>query len=418
MSKNKLFYPVFLSLYMLFVCSCNSNPQGVPMSTRLISSQVPVYTSTIPMSRSSGTPLPLRTLIHTPTIEPLSNLSPDLTVTDIWTTTATQAYKDLRHIPYAEEAWSFFRGSSGRLYNNIYSIAIASDQDVWFSGLSGYLLHFNGDQMISYTLPISASFHNGKFLNLIIDADKNVWVAAGKAGVFCFDGQHWRQYTSEQGLPEEVDYLLISPDKKLWAVRYQSGSIYRFTGRTWEFYWSLETALNQKYDTVRRNRIYSATIDPGGTFWISDGSLSRLDHLNWTLYPTDVLPYLSGECRVSVVKAAPDGSLWSHNCIARYLIHFKPGKYHHVLQIPGLDNRRVANIGFYIAPDSGIWSGINIADSPATYVLMNWDGKIWTMYDGFPTQERNAAEMFNTLAVTNNGTVWITTKLGIYRYKP
>lgn len=407
---------------VLWLAACTPGiAPAVPTATTVVATTAPPPSAAVsasvtiaPTIQPTVTPAPTRTSTLTPTTQTWPTRTPDLTATIVRAATATQTYKGLRRVSYDEKTWTHFEVDNilGNAYEGVYSIAAISADDAWFSSWAGYLLHFDGSRMISYTLPISGSHHVVNFGDLVIDQNQNVWVGAWEDGIFRFDGQNWRHFTTKEGLPEKVDRLLIGPDNTLWAVMRVPGSIYRFNGKTWEFYWSLETAAN---NTSKRNfpaTIMSIQIDPAGKFWITtDYGVSTLDHLEWYKYPWNTFPHFS-ECASSVVKTSPDGSIWINNCGDPTLIHSIPGKYVKVYGIPELTKQ--SQIGYiYVAPDNGLWIGTE-KDSGVDF--MHWDGKAWTIYDGFPRSIYALDAM--PIAVTSDGTIWIGTETEIYCYKP
>jgi len=395
---------LFLILHSLSACSAVNNALDKPPSASSSVPGIQELLGTLPIKM----PTPSPTSAKIDTIRSIQ--TPDFSTTPA---KATQTYKDIHRFSLNDKSWTFFGNASGELYDDIYSIAIASEQDIWFSSRSGYLLRFDGTQMVSYTLPMTNLLGTKGIGNLVIDQNKNVWIAAFEAGAIRFDGTSWHHYTTQQGLPEEVDRLLIGPDKTLWAVMHQPARIYRLNQHTWELYWSMES------EQANQLRINSIAIDSTGKFWIqSYGSLSTLDHQKWYQFPSHAFP-ISSFCGLAEVRTSPDGSIWINQCESLDLIHFASEKYWNILRMPVPDNAQLPGEGsLYIAPDGSVWSGVVLLTKPKTNILLHWNGKAWTLYDGFPTDERIPSSIFNVLAITNDRTVWIATKLGIYRYKP
>lgn len=315
-------------------------------------------------------------------------------------------YTDTHYIGYDEKFWTHFDMPN----LDIRSAAVVTEWDVWFSGRSGYLLHYDGNRMQMYRLPVASSLDVNGFGKIVIDRNHHVWVAAHKAGVFRFDGENWVQYTAKQGLPVEVDDLLIGPDGVLWALMAQTGSIYRYNGQAWEFYWSFEHVEG------RPTRINSMAIDLNGKFWFTSHALFTLEHGKLYVYPAEVFQDFTVECGLGSVDVAPDGSIWLLTCANHNLLHLVDEKLLTVYKIPGLEDQ-VPN-GVRIAPDNSVWISTETTDRTMPLRAFHWDGKVWTIYGGFPTPKVYAWQGIDQLTVTERGTVWIVTETDIYHYKP
>lgn len=409
MNMRVRLYLLFLILCMLSACNGNSNLQVATARTVGSKPEVTPGSTNTPVNRSNMAPAsshtPTRAQACDPEPQPRLNYQPQLTAdASRANAQATLAHTNIRHLSYNKKSWTRFE------YIHIGLIATDSEQGAWFLGRYDYLLHFDDGKMISYTLPVSLT---ASYTDLVVDRGGKVWIAAGHAGVFRFDGQAWHQYTSRQGLPPQVDQLLIDPDDTLWAVMQEWGSIYRFNGHTWDYYWSLEAPPQRGYD------MHSIAIDPSGKFWMTSahGSLATLEHLNWYRYPSETFPQLGGECGVSWVMSAPDGSSWLNQCSNPYLTHFVPGEYPNVYQIPDLKSDPII-YELYVAPDSSVWVGAQAPDKPRVLRLLQWDGENWTTYDEFPIDTSLAVNLINAMAVTSKGIIWVATGMGLYHYQP
>ncbi len=119
------------------------------------------------------------------------------------------------------------------------------------------------------------------------------------AGVGCFDGAHWQNYTTREGLADDCVYSMFEdPDGNIWFGTLGGVSI--FDNRTWH-------NLNRR-DGLVDDRIYCMAIDSHKKMWFgSEFGLSRFDGQSWVSYTKkDGLV----ENLVRAICEARDGSLW------------------------------------------------------------------------------------------------------------
>jgi len=93
---------------------------------------------------------------------------------------------------------------------------------------------------------------------LQIAPDQSVWAGTWGGGVSHFDGKHWRNFTTHDGLAGDIVYSIAQqPDGVLWFGT--NGGLSRYDGKIWHNYDSKSGLLE--------NNIYAVAVTPDGDIW-------------------------------------------------------------------------------------------------------------------------------------------------------
>jgi len=364
---------------------------------------------------SPGEPGSYASLTNIPTHVSASDLIATITP-DV---TQTASYKDLRRIHYDEKSWSHFGDEIGLLYNDIFSIAIAPDQTLWFGGYSGYVLHFDNTSMISYTLPKDDAGDEIQVTNLLISKDNNIWIGTESSGVFRFNGKEWAHYGNNDGLTSGCTSLVLKlPEGVVWTdVPCDPSKFLLFNGVKWQPHWFENAPVELKY-------IDDIEVAPDGRLWVTAGyNLYRYDGVNWDIYPPAIIAnvFRDAWCGIGKIKVAPDRSVWISDCYSLDLLHLLPENFLEVLQIPELNSGEQIGV-IYVSQDGSVWIGPTSSRSEPGGIknlLLQWDGARWTVYDQLPFNDKLFVRYsVRAIATQSDGTVWVATGMGIYRFKP
>ena len=93
---------------------------------------------------------------------------------------------------------------------------------------------------------------------LQITPDQSVWAATWGGGVSRFDGKHWRNFTTRDGLAGDIVYSIAQgPNGVLWFGT--DGGISRYDGKSWHNY--------SEKDGLLQDNVYALAVAPNGDVW-------------------------------------------------------------------------------------------------------------------------------------------------------
>jgi len=91
-----------------------------------------------------------------------------------------------------------------------------------------------------------------------ITPDQSVWAGTWGGGVSRFDGKHWQNYTTKDGLAGDIVYSIAQePNGTLWFGT--NNGISRFDGKVWHNY-------DKKVGLLEDN-VYALAVAPNGDIW-------------------------------------------------------------------------------------------------------------------------------------------------------
>ncbi len=271
--------------------------------------------------------------------------------------------------------------------NDTTSVAIAPDGAAWltpFFAPSVWAVRFDGESWKNYGEEDGLPYEAGN--TLVLAPDGLPWIVG--QGVYRFDGQRW----IDMGAPisgASITGIAFAPDGTAWISSYKGAA--RLQGQMWTTFLAA--------DGLAGDSLTAVAVAADGTAWLGtdENGLSRFDGTGWTtLTGADGLP---GD-DISALAVAPDGSLWvgtPYDGLAR----FDGGAW--VVFPDVLNIEMIAP-----APNGAIW----VATS---YGAWFFDGTNWTTYtaaDGL------ASDQVQGISVAPDGAVWFATENGVSKYRP
>jgi len=261
-------------------------------------------------------------------------------------------------------------------------------------------------------------------------ASEHVWVGLGRAGggVWRYDGKEWEVFTQAEGLPisDNVQVLRVAPDGSVWAGA--GCQVARFADGVWEKIAGCEELRGEVIDIV---------FTPDGATWVASAlELSRFDGQTWTFYGK-LAHYLA---------VGPDGTLWVSGWeglqTSSYVARFDGADWttYHTVDLLGHGVGRIA-----VTLDGDVWGtagkhGVVRYDGQTwrcyTYMeglpgneirelVVGPDGVLWAMwneglatFDGDRWMAHEAGLGGSTLALGQNGTIWLGTANGVVHLRP
>lgn len=91
-----------------------------------------------------------------------------------------------------------------------------------------------------------------------ISPDQAIWAGTWGGGVSRFDGKHWRNFTTRDGLAGDIVYSIVQePNGVLWFGT--NGGVSRYDGKNWHNY--------DKSTGLLEDNVYALAVAPNGDIW-------------------------------------------------------------------------------------------------------------------------------------------------------
>lgn len=254
--------------------------------------------------------------------------------------------------------WETYVQADGLADNNVRSVALDADGNVWFGTSGGGVSRFDGTTWTTFN-----NTNSGIGSNYISEAaitpesSGNVWIGTQSNGAVMFDGTNWTSYnTSNSGISSNV-VTAISIDNagNKWFGTYGAG-LSKFDGTTWTTYNSASGLASTTTECI--------AIDQTGRIWVGFGTAGGVSVYNGTGWTT----YTTGNS--------------------------------------GLPNNGVNGIA--VAPTGQIW----FATGNGVAVL---DGTNWTVYNSSNSGLGN--NYTSDVEVSPSGVVWVSTAVGVSKFE-
>lgn len=180
----------------------------------------------------------------------------------------------------------------------IHSIDVI-DGEFWISGRWGIVkVGLDSDSLEM----AGEGFSRENVLSVCKDRRGRIWLGTHRDGAWCFDGEVWLQYTTEDGLSEDrVERIVLGPDGSLWASGGSRG-VSRFRGGVWK---SVRPAGETGLGGDRVDVMISS--GRGEMLFAGEFGVSRLMDESWRTLP---FPSELEIGTVSGVGIMPGGDVW------------------------------------------------------------------------------------------------------------
>jgi signal transduction histidine kinase/ligand-binding sensor domain-containing protein/CheY-like chemotaxis protein len=294
---------------------------------------------------------------------------------------------------YKDGVWTHHSMGPDGKANEVWRIAEDSHGTMWFGCAQGIARYQNGEMKYfddadgvgnpknyGYGKPRPGRIMGlGEARGLIVDSKDNVWAGLSfQQGVSRFDGKSWKQFTTEDGLPESDEFPYLHEDQSghIWAGG--DGGLARFDGQRWT-----------TFRTGNTKAIYD---DGNGFLWVGvEEGLGRLDLRHWEAI--DSQRGLPGNSVTALTKDAQGRLLIGLGGagLVRY-----DGHQFERLGLP--PNARSADKVFSDTK-SNIWISGAVAGSA-------YGGSVWSLADGKWQQWRNAPAPF-AFGEDTSGRLWM-----------
>ncbi len=252
-------------------------------------------------------------------------------------------------------------------------------------------------------------------LALFVDDKDVLWVGTKGAGVVSFDGKTWTNYTRKNGLAGNVVHSIAQSKDGMWFGTFTDGVSF-FDGKKWINYNTLNGLANNfvRAIAVHEEKIWFGTL----------GGVGMFDGEKWHKYTVrGEYAWFRGQWQLKRpyavieglplneiwdLKVAPGGVVWAatYNGLAKFnsvnWLTFRPPK-------DSLSDNEIKSLA--VDENGGVWIGTHLGGL-VYYVDQQ---KKWTVY----TTEHGLANMEVTAITVQDDDVWIgTLGGGVSHYNP
>ncbi len=323
-------------------------------------------------------------------------------------------------------------GQGGLVNDYVRALALDRDNALWLGTIGG-INRYAG--IIWHVVPDEPLY--GQRINAVLaDHAGRVWVATETNGLVLRDGMRWRHFAAPEDLPDKRTVALFEDDAgRVWVATGTAVGLMVGNGGSWRF---------KPVDTrgLIGLPVFTFAQDAQGALWLG----GEQGAVRWTEQEgVQRVVELEGQ-RVNAIYQARDGVLW-FGTRADGLIRRVNGQWQALAGGPGgVQINDVVVNGIVGTDDGSLWVGtyndglwrfrdglwersdMNLA-SPKVLALYSqrndlwvgtrqglsrWDGLTWQSYRG----DALPAPWVTSLAVGQDGTVWIGTTAGLVRYQP
>lgn len=183
---------------------------------------------------------------------------------------------NVRLSQWVMDSWNM---DSGLPQNTITSITQTPDGYLWLATRAG-IARFDGIRATVFDRTKIPGLGTNIVTKLLTDGANGFWAAPLEPGLIHFDGQRWRRYGKEAGLPErEIAALHKGPGGKLWAAPYRGGLL-EFDGQAFR---PVKTPQSLPGSTILR-----VLLAEDGTRWLAtaEHGLIAWNGEAWRVYGT------------------------------------------------------------------------------------------------------------------------------------
>lgn len=319
------------------------------------------------------------------------------------------------------QTWRDHTVSDGLTDQAVTSVA-AGDGQVWAATPSG-VARFDGDRWRRYTA--ENGLPDAQVELVTVGAEGSVWAATGQGfgveddpgasrvgdavepAVSRFADGRWQTFTTDDGLPHDVEAITVDHHGALWVSDRSEPAVTRFDGHDWQSY--------TRDDGLPPQAGAALQVSADGAVWTSgDGSLARFDGDEWH---TEAPEAWEGdgpmETVVQAVAAGDDADVWATT--RRRAVAPLTAEPHHNTGLWRFDGREWqeaqplpgGGVGVLaVAADGTLWAatGQGLAES---------DGQAWSTH---PRRAGPAGDHVTSISVAHDGTVWTTGPGGLARF--
>ncbi|HIO37693.1 MAG TPA: hypothetical protein EYN27_01920, partial [Rhodospirillales bacterium] len=190
--------------------------------------------------------------------------------------------------------------------NNVHAVYESKDRNMWFGGWGGTGILSRYDGKTLKTFNQSDGLKTGNVLNFYQSSDDSLWLATVGQGVFRYDGQHFTQFTTDNGLASNIvssifvtDSFIESADGTMWC-RSLNGLLSRYDGQRFTAVTTQDEIIGGFVSCMYKSR--------NGVVWFgTEDGVTSYDGLKFvSLSKADGL----GDNQITAIYESEDGIMW------------------------------------------------------------------------------------------------------------
>ncbi len=305
---------------------------------------------------------------------------------------------------YGQACGYMFRGATRDRVGNL-----------WFGTTGLGVYRYDASSGVLTTLTERDGLCANNVSSILEDKAGKLWFSTNQ-GVCRYDGKSFSKFVAKDSLcPFGIDLLLEDRNGDFWFGTNGCG-VYRYNLASGKFtHFTTEQGLGS-------NAVQCMLEDKAGNLWLGErgGGVSRYDAAG------RFTKFNGGGCfSAQIMKIIEDrmGNIWFAN-LYQGLCRYNPtsGSFTHFTEKDGLCHNTVTSL--YEDKKGNLWFGSDagkagkVADSDAGPVgaaggLCRYDGKSFTR---FTEKDGISHTDVSTIVEDNNGTIWVGSKGGLYRY--
>ena len=199
---------------------------------------------------------------------------------------------------------SFINMTNEVSLSRFFSVLEDSKGNFWFGSIGSGVYYYNGDTFRNFTT--NQGLANDSVIDIFEAKNGNIWFST-QDGASYYDGKSFHNFTRKQGLPHnDINAIIEDKTGKLWLA--SRGALSTYDGKTFT---NFKQDNGQQFMNVR-----SIIEDKQGHIWLSgqDG-LWRYDGNTLTNFTTEFVGYIHEDKKGSLWTSSQAGLGWE---ITRY----------------------------------------------------------------------------------------------------
>lgn len=235
-----------------------------------------------------------------------------------------------------------------------------SASDIWFVGYSGYIYHWNGDEFVQMTSPVSSNL-----FSVYCIAPDDVWIGGEYGDLLHWNGTSFEQYCNPAGT--QVDRLWAFASDDVWAIS-NAGNIIHWNGVIWQ-----DISHNGFADcrSVELRDIW--TVD-SSDIWVAGGIgmvpgtgvIGHYDGSSWTTVPIPDCSQLDG------IWGSSSSDIWAVGWGGGDLLHYDGTEWTGVEHVASDDLSAIWGSSY-----DDIWA-VGFSG-----LVIHYDGTLWSFFTRF-----------------------------------
>jgi ligand-binding sensor domain-containing protein len=209
---------------------------------------------------------------------------------------------------YDGETWTTYTTADGLLSDNVTSLAIAPDGELWCTHMMPEcgISRFDGENWTVYS-SADMGVPSCHLVNIAFGPDSVLWASGGDY-VIHYNDESWTSFIPQTGLEVPLAfYMDIGPDGRVWIGTIET-EVSCYEGSSWTHYTLADMGAKA------RGELMPLAVDAENILWVGvsgenedDQEVIRYDGQSWTAFESEEGPALAN---VYTITVGPDSTIW------------------------------------------------------------------------------------------------------------